>query len=99
MGYDGKQRLFQIELPIAVPYLMSGIRLTTIYIISWATLATLIGAGGLGELIYGGLSVYDKPLIFASSITTMILAIVIDFLLGALEKLLTKQTTSHEQSA
>ncbi|MXQ53486.1 ABC transporter permease [Shimazuella alba] len=99
MGYDGKQRLFRIELPLAIPYLMSGIRLTTIYIISWATLATLIGAGGLGELIYGGLSVYDKPLIFASSITTMILAIVIDFLLGALEKFLTKQTTSREQSA
>lgn len=99
MGYDGRQRLFQIEMPIAIPYLMSGIRLTTIYIISWATLATLIGAGGLGELIYGGLSVYDKPLIFASSITTMILAIIIDFLLGVLEKFLTKQTTSREQSA
>jgi osmoprotectant transport system permease protein len=99
MGYDGRQRLFQIELPLAIPYLMSGIRLTTIYVISWATLATLIGAGGLGELIYGGLSVYDKPLIFASSITTMILAIVIDLLLGSLERLLTKQTTSREQSA
>jgi osmoprotectant transport system permease protein len=98
MGYDSRQRLFKIELPLAIPYLMSGIRLTTIYIISWATLATLIGAGGLGELIYGGLSVYDKPLIFASAITTMILAIVIDFLLGSLEKFLTKQTTSKEQS-
>jgi osmoprotectant transport system permease protein len=98
MGYDPKQRLFKIELPLAVPYLMSGIRLTTIYIISWATLATLIGAGGLGELIYGGLSVYDKPLILASAITAMLLAIFIDFLLSLLERALTPQTHSESPS-
>jgi osmoprotectant transport system permease protein len=98
MGYDSKQRLFKIELPLAIPYLMSGIRLTTIYIISWATLATLIGAGGLGELIYGGLSVYDRPLIFASAITAMLLAIVIDFLLSLLERAITQQTHSEGSS-
>lgn len=98
MGYDGKQRLFRIELPLAIPYLMSGVRLTAVYIISWATLATLIGAGGLGQLIYGGLSVYDKPLIFASAITTMALTIFVDLLLGVLEKGLTKKTT-HEEGA
>lgn len=98
MGFNANQRLFKIELPLAVPYLMSGIRLTAIYIISWATLATLIGAGGLGELIYGGLSVYDKPLIFASAITTMLLAIVIDFLLSLLEKAFSQQTTTTNTS-
>jgi osmoprotectant transport system permease protein len=77
---------------------MSGVRLTAVYIISWATLATLIGAGGLGQLIYGGLSVYDKPLIFASAITTMALTIFVDLLLGVLEKGLTKKTT-HEEGA
>ncbi|GAE94926.1 osmotically activated L-carnitine/choline ABC transporter [Gracilibacillus boraciitolerans JCM 21714] len=86
MGYSSMQRLFQIELPIAMPYIMSGIRLTTIYIISWATLATLIGAGGLGQLIIGGLGVYNKPLIFAAAVISMVLALITDFILGVVEK-------------
>ncbi|WP_153945090.1 ABC transporter permease subunit, partial [Acinetobacter baumannii] len=77
--------------PLAIRYIMSGIRLTTVYIISWATLATLIGAGGLGELIVGGLSVYDKPLIFASAFFAMALALLVDFLLSLLEKRMTKR--------
>lgn len=86
MGYSPVQRWIQIELPIAVPYIMSGVRLTTIYIISWATLATLIGAGGLGQLIVGGLGVYNKPLILAASLVSMALALCTDFILGKLEK-------------
>ncbi|MBN6187207.1 ABC transporter permease [Aneurinibacillus sp. BA2021] len=91
VGYSSRQRLFKIELPLAIRYIMSGIRLTTVYIISWATLATLIGAGGLGELIVGGLSVYDKPLIFASAFFAMALALLVDFLLSLLEKRMTKR--------
>src|SRR5690606_15458194 len=72
MGYSPVQRLFQIELPLATPYIMSGIRLTTVYIINWATLATLIGAGGLGQPIISGLGVYDKPLILAAAILSMV---------------------------
>ena len=86
MGYSPTQRLLQIELPLAIPYIMSGIRLTTVYIINWATLATLIGAGGLGEPIISGLGVYDKPLIFAAAALSMLLALAADFLLGLLEK-------------
>ena len=86
MGYSPAQRLLQIELPLAIPYIMSGIRLTTVYIVNWATLATLIGAGGLGEPIISGLGVYDKPLIFAAAILSMLLALVADFLLGLVEK-------------
>ena len=86
MGYSPAQRLLQIELPLAIPYIMSGIRLTTVYIINWATLATLIGAGGLGEPIISGLGVYDKPLIFAAAALSMLLALAADFLLGLLEK-------------
>src|SRR5699024_12178971 len=66
MGYHPLQRLFKIEIPLAMPYIMSGIRLTTVYIISWATLATLTGAGGLGELIIGGMGVHNKTVIFAT---------------------------------
>lgn len=91
VGYSSRQRLFKIELPLAIRYIMSGIRLTTVYVISWATLATLIGAGGLGELIVGGLSVYDKPLIFASAFLAMALALLVDFVLSAFEKRITKR--------
>lgn len=86
MGYSPVQRLFQIELPLATPYIMSGIRLTTVYIINWATLATLIGAGGLGQPIISGLGVYDKPLILAAAILSMLLALAADFILGLVEK-------------
>lgn len=86
MGYSPVQRLFQIELPLATPYIMSGIRLTTVYIINWATLATLIGAGGLGQPIISGLGVYDKPLILAAAILSMVLALLADFALGLVEK-------------
>ncbi|MGC4377693.1 ABC transporter permease [Fictibacillus sp. Mic-4] len=99
MGYSPRQTLVKIELPLAVPYIMAGIRLTTVYIISWATLATLIGAGGLGQLIVGGLAVYDKPLIFASAVLAMVLALIIDFLLSVLEKSISKRThTETNQS-
>ena len=91
MGYSSMQRLFQIELPLALPYIMSGIRLTTVYIINWATLAALIGAGGLGQLIIGGMGVNKKPLILAAAICAMILALVVDFLLGRVEKAFMRQ--------
>lgn len=90
MGYSPMQRLFKVEFHLALPYIMSGIKLTTVYIINWATLATLIGAGGLGELIISGLGVYDKPLVFAAAILSMVLALVADFLLGLIEKSLVR---------
>lgn len=92
MGYSSLQRLFQIEILIAIPYIMSGIRLTTVYIINWATLAAFIGAGGLGQLIIGGMGVNNKPLIFAAAILAMLLALVTDFLLARVENLFSKKT-------
>lgn len=87
MGYGQFQRLFQVELILAVPYIMSGIRLTTVYIINWATLAALIGAGGLGQIIIGGMGTNNKPLIFAAAILAMGLALIAEFLLGRVEAL------------
>lgn len=86
MGYSTLQRLLYVELPLAFPYIMSGIRITTVYIISWTTLATLIGAGGLGILIFSGLSVNNDFLVFTGAIVAIILAIVTDLILGTLEK-------------
>ncbi|HLR73257.1 MAG TPA: ABC transporter permease [Pseudogracilibacillus sp.] len=87
MGYGSFQRLMFIEIPIAMPYIMSGVRLTMVYLINWATLAGIIGAGGLGELIIGGMGVNNKPLIFASAVTAMLLALVADFVFAKFENL------------
>ena len=97
MGYSPVQRLVKIELLLAIPYIMSGIRLTTVYIINWATLATLIGAGGLGQPIISGLGVYDRPLILAAAVLSMLLALIADFMLGLLEKVFFKKNQTQQQ--
>lgn len=98
MGYNVVQRLFQIEIPLALPYIMSGIRLTTVYIINWATLAALIGAGGLGQLIIGGMGVNNKPLILAAAILAMVLALVVDFLFAKIENAFVKRSNPRQNS-
>lgn len=98
MGYSTLQRLIKIEIPLALPYIMSGIRLTTVYIINWATLAALIGAGGLGQLIIGGMGVNNKPLILAAAILAMLLALVVDFLFARIESVFSKRGKREPQS-
>jgi osmoprotectant transport system permease protein len=86
MGFNATQRLLQIQLPLAFPYIMSGIRVTTVYIISWTTLAALIGAGGLGELIVSGIGVNKKELIITGAASAILLALLADLLFGAIER-------------
>ncbi|MCG7409969.1 ABC transporter permease [Paenibacillus sp. ACRRX] len=91
MGYGTMQRILRIQFPLSLPYVMSGIRITTVYIISWATLATLIGAGGLGQLIVSGLGVNKLELIVTGAAGAILLALLADALLGWMERLLTKR--------
>lgn len=86
MGYSPLQRIFRIQLPIALPYILSGLRVTAVYIISWTTLAAMIGGGGLGELIFSGLGVNKEELIFSGALAAILLALLTDFLLGRVEK-------------
>ncbi|MDT2751460.1 ABC transporter permease [Enterococcus thailandicus] len=89
MGMTNLQSILSVELPIAMPTIMAGIRLAAVYVIAWATLASYIGAGGLGDLIFSGLNNYQPDLIFAGTIPVTILALLADFLLGLLETHLT----------
>jgi osmoprotectant transport system permease protein len=91
MGYSAVQVLLRVQLPLALPYIMSGIRLTTVYVISWATLATLIGAGGLGQLIVSGMGVNEPNLIIAGALGAIVLSLAADLLLGWLEGALTRR--------
>ena len=79
MGMTTRQILFMVEVPLALPIIMAGIRTATVLIIGVATIATLIGSGGLGDLIYRGIAMASTELILAGAIPAAILALVFDF--------------------
>jgi len=85
MGMTTRQILFMVEVPLALPIIMAGIRTATVLIIGVATIATLIGSGGLGDLIYRGIAMASTELILAGAIPAAILALVFDFGLKKLE--------------
>lgn len=91
MGMSGLQALWRVELPLAIPVIVAGVRLSTIYLISWAVLAALIGGGGLGVLILEGLATYDFGLVLAGAVPAALLAIAAGFGLGWLQRALTPQ--------
>ena len=85
-GMAPLQSILQVELPLAMSVIMTGIRLSAIYVIAWATLASYIGAGGLGDLIFSGLNLFQPKLIIGGTIPVILLSLVSDYLLGLLEK-------------
>lgn len=89
IGMSNMQILFKIELPLALPSILSGFRISTIYIVNWATLAGLVGAGGLGDLIWTGLATYDNNFILAGAILSAIMAMVLGALISAFQTLVT----------
>lgn len=89
MGMSQMQRLLQIELPLAMGVIMAGIRVSTVYVISWTTLAAYIGAGGLGDYIFNGLNLYRMDLVMMGTIPITLLALVSDALLKRSEQKLT----------
>lgn len=91
MGMTNMQSILQVEVPTALPTIMAGIRLSAVYVIAWATLASYIGAGGLGDFIFSGLNLYDPKMIIAGTIPITIMALLADYLLGKLEDYLAKK--------
>lgn len=89
MGMTPWQILRKVELPQAAGIIMTGIRLSTVYVIAWAALASYIGGGGLGDFIFNGLSIYIPELIIAGAVAVMVIALAADYLLGLLERRLT----------
>ncbi len=89
LGMTNMQLILKVDIPLAMPVIMAGIRLSAIYVIAWATLASYIGAGGLGDFIFNGLSLYQTDLIFGGTIPVIILALLTDYILGKLERKLT----------
>jgi osmoprotectant transport system permease protein len=86
MGMTDRQLLWQVELPLSLSVIIAGIRVATVISVGLATIAAAIGAGGLGELIFRGLSMVSNGVILAGAIPAALLALTADFSLGRLEK-------------
>ncbi len=103
MGMNAWQRWRKVQVPLALPVILAGVRLATIVAIAIATIGAKFGAGGLGTLLFDGIAQnrYDK--ILAGSIIVALLTLLVNFLLRQLEAYFTvenriKRTTAHQQA-
>lgn len=86
MGMTRRQRLWMVELPLALPQIIAGIRVATVIGVGTATIAAAIGAGGLGEYIFRGLAMVDATTILAGAVPAAALALLADGALALLER-------------
>ncbi|WP_226036897.1 ABC transporter permease [Aquibacillus saliphilus] len=89
MGMTPRQILLKIQLPLSLPFMMAGIRTATVLTVGVVTLATFVGAGGLGDVIWRGLQSWNNSLVLAGAIPVALMALFFDFVLKLLEKRVT----------
>jgi osmoprotectant transport system permease protein len=91
MGYTRRQRLFRVELPLAIPLMIAGIRLASVTTIGLATIVAVLGDqfGGLGQLITEGIQTFFPTKYLLGAVISVVLAVGADFLVGRLERLIT----------
>lgn len=87
MGMSNRQLLYKVQLPLAMPVILAGIRTATVINVGVATLAAYIAAGGLGEFIFGGIALNNTTMMLAGAIPAALLAILFDWLLSRLQHL------------
>ena len=88
-GMTPFQTLYKVELPLAMPTIIAGLRMAAIYTISWAVLASMIGLGGLGEFIYQGTSSNNNLLILLGAVPAALMAVLIGEGIDLLQKRVT----------
>ena len=88
MGMTGRQALWRVRMPLALPVIIAGVRVATVMIVGITTIAALITAGGLGTFIFDGLRSGDRTEILAGTVTIVALALVFDGALAVLERML-----------
>ncbi len=86
LGMTDRQRLFAVELPLAFPSIIGGLRIATVIAIGVATIGAAIGGGGLGTLIFRGVAMVDTRLILAGALPAAGLAIVADLVFASMER-------------
>jgi osmoprotectant transport system permease protein len=91
MGMRGRQVLWQVELPVAMPLIMAGIRTSAVQVVATATLAALVGLGGLGRYLIDGLSQRDLPQVVGGAILVAVLSLLTELALGRVQTLVVSQ--------
>ncbi len=89
IGLTKTQILFKVQIPLALPVIMTGVRISAVTAVGLMTMAAFIGAGGLGFLVFSGIRTVNNFQILAGAIPACILALLVDFLIGIVEKLVT----------
>ncbi len=87
MGMNGGQVLRRVELPVAMPLIMAGVRTSAVAVVATATLAAYVGWGGLGRYIIDGMAVSDNVRVFAGALLVAVLAIVVELALAGVQRL------------
>lgn len=87
MGMRGRQVLWKVELPVAMPLIMAGIRTSTVQVVATATLAAFVGLGGLGRYLIDGLSQRDLPQVVGGAILVAVLSLLTELALGRVQAL------------
>jgi len=86
MGLTQNQLLWRVKIPIALPVIMGGIRSSATIIIGSATVAAVIGGGGLGDFIFIGLRMHKPEMLISGAVTVSLLAIIVDYIIAKIEK-------------
>lgn len=92
LGYGPGKLLLRIELPLALPVIMAGLRVATVSTVALTTVGSLVAYGGLGNLIKDGVSTNFRAELFAASVLCVVLAVVLDVLIVLTQRLLTPWT-------
>ncbi|MBW1598939.1 ABC transporter permease [Streptomyces sp. JJ38] len=89
MGYGPVRLLFSVELPLALPGVLAGVRIATVSTVSLTTVGAIVGYGGLGNLVYSGMQGFFKAEVATASVLCVALAVLLDILLLGVQRLLT----------
>lgn len=98
-GMSPMQTMLRVQLPLALPHIISGLRMATIYTVSWAVLAAMIGQGGLGDFIYRGVDSNNNVLIIGGAVPAALIAIGLGALIDRLQKRVSPGSTRGGEKA
>ncbi|RDU38289.1 ABC transporter permease [Neobacillus piezotolerans] len=98
IGLTNSQIMRKIQLPLAFPVIMAGVRISAVTAVGLMTIAAFVGAGGLGYLVFSGVSTVDNNMILAGAIPACILALLIDFVVGRLESRISYTTKTARKA-
>ncbi|MGH3472616.1 MAG: ABC transporter permease [Nocardioidaceae bacterium] len=95
MGYGSVRMLLRVEMPLALPVIMAGLRIATVSTVALTTIGAILNYGGLGNLLYDGVATTFKAEIFAATVLVVVLALVLDLILFGVQRLLTPWTRAR----